>query len=103
MLTQQRRGVVEPRFQGGGNGGCGWRVAQRHGDIAQPAFMADAADGRAFHPRQELGLAPGEQLDQAGRIQAVARLEVGHGGGAGEAVPRTGQLAVIAAIDAVTQ
>ncbi len=84
------------------DGLAGGRVAKRHGDVAQPAFMADAADGTACQAGIKFGLGPGEEGDQCGRIQPVAHTEIGRCGGVGKAVPRAHQLAVVAAIDAVT-
>src|SRR6185503_4847749 len=49
----------------------------------------------------ELLLGPGEQLDQRGAVQAVARLEVLLAGRLREAIPRAHQLAVVAAVDPV--
>src|SRR5262245_40464024 len=77
------------------------RVAQADGEIAQPPLVADAADGRALQAPVEVGLGPGEQLDQRGAVEAVARLEVLLGARLGEAVPWTDELTVVAAIDAV--
>lgn len=49
------------------------RITQGDGYIAQPAFIADATDGRACGALQKFLLAPGKYLDEQGRIQAVAR------------------------------
>ena len=46
------------------------RIAQRHGDIAQPAQVADAAYCRAFGDAQEFFLRP-EQIDQLRCMQRV--------------------------------
>src|SRR5579875_267368 len=77
------------------------RVAERHGDIAQPALVADAIDGRAAHALVELGGRPGEELGQSRRIEAVPHLEIGVARGPRELVPRADELAVIASINAV--
>ena len=76
------------------------RIAQRHGDIAQPALVADAADGRTLGAREELLLGPREQLREPRGIESMPRLEVRMRGGARELVPRAHQLAVVAAVDA---
>src|SRR3954465_8459657 len=77
------------------------RVAQADGEVAQPPLVADAPDGRALQALVELGLGPREQLPERGRVEAVAPLEVLLGARSGEAVPRTDELAVVAAVDAV--
>ena len=79
-----------------------WRVAQRHRDVAQPALVADAADGAS--PRCALETPPRvqrEQLGQARGVQSVAHLEIRMRGRARELVPGAHQLAVVAAIDAI--
>src|SRR5450830_875398 len=63
--------------------------------------MPDATDGAAFGVAVEVVFAPVQQLNQRGAAEAVARIEVGQGRGLCELVPRTIQLTVVAAIDAV--
>src|SRR5262245_2475399 len=77
------------------------RVAQPHGEVAQPALIADAADRRALQPLVELAFRPAEELDQARAVQSVAGLEIALGARPGEAVPGADELAVVAAVDAV--
>ena len=38
----------------------GWRIAQADRNIAQPALVADAPNGRAFGVRQKLLFGPGK-------------------------------------------
>jgi hypothetical protein len=69
--------VIAPRLQGGDDGGVAppaqrGRIAQAHGEVAQPALVADAADRTAFHPAVEFLFAPAEQFDHAGLAEAVA-------------------------------
>ena len=71
------------------------RVAESDGDIAQPAFVADAADRAAFGVAVEFFLGPGEQLRQAGAAQAMAFVEIGQHGALGKLVPGAGGLAVV--------
>lgn len=86
---------------------CGddrWRtrsIAERHGDIAQPALVAAATDGGAFGTAQEFVLLPGEQLHQGGAIQAVARGEIRLLKAPGKLVPGADKLAVVATKNAV--
>src|ERR1041384_7262432 len=77
------------------------RVAQAHGEVAEPPLVADAADGRTLQALVELGLGPGEELPQPGAGGAVARLEGPLGARLGESVPRADGLAVVAAVDAI--
>src|SRR5690606_18410572 len=79
----------------------GGGVAERDGDVAQPAGVAAATDRGALGPAQELVLLPGEQLGQGGPVQVVADPEVGLVVAARELVPGAGELAVVAAEDAV--
>jgi hypothetical protein len=62
--------AAPPGCQAGAQG-----IAQGHGQVAQPALMADAADRAALGAAQKLGFVPGQQLHQAAR-QAGARVEV---------------------------
>ena len=50
------------------------RIAQPHGQVAQPAFVTGAAQWRALGTAEELCFRPQEQLDQAAAVQAVAPL-----------------------------
>ena len=54
VLAHQRAGVVATRGQGRQHRRRGGRIAQRHRDVAQPAFVAGATDRRAFGATQEL-------------------------------------------------
>src|SRR5688572_26062360 len=76
-------------------------VAQPDREVAQPALVADAPDRRAVQPLVELGLGPGEELDQRRAIEAVPRLEIVLGAWLREPVPGTDQLAIVAAVHAV--
>ena len=69
-----------PRLQGGDDAGIACqpgigRIAQADGDVAQPAFMADAANCAALQALVEFLLGPGEQLDQRCLVQAIAHIE----------------------------
>src|SRR5512134_2168286 len=78
-----------------------WRVSQTHREVAQPPLVADAPGRRAAQPLVELGLGPGEKLDQRGVVQPVSGFEVLFETELGEAVPRTDELAVVATVHAV--
>src|SRR5579863_1996915 len=103
MFAQQRGSSLATLEQTAPHLSRRGRVPQRHGDIARPALVSDAMDGRAAHALEELMLAPGEKLGQPGAIELVADLEVRMGRRARELVPRTHQLAVIAAVDAIAE
>ena len=77
------------------------RIAHRHRNVAQPALMADAADGAAGHALIELGLAPGEQLEQGDVIEMMTDFKIGLAGELRVFVPGANQLAVITAVNAV--
>src|SRR5438046_1261933 len=101
VLAHQVRGVRASRLERPDDLRRARGVTQRHGEIAQPALVADAVDGRATHALLELRRAPAEQLRQRRRIQAMAHLEIRVRGRARELVPRTHQLAVVTAVDAI--
>src|SRR3546814_765300 len=101
MLAYHFRRVIAARMQGGDHCHAGWRVAQCHRDIAQPVFVAAAADRRALGTGQKFRFGPGEQIDQAGLVQIVADPKVRFVMSLGELVPGAGQLAVVAAEDAI--
>ncbi len=79
------------------------RIAQCHGDIAQPAQVADAAYCRAFGDAQKFFFRPVEQIEQLRRMQRGAGAEIVFVGELRKAVPRADQLAVVAAVDAVAE
>jgi hypothetical protein len=96
-FRQMRRAVLQSRD------GC-WRirgVAERHGDVSQPANVSRASDWRALGALEEFVLVPGEKLDQAAVVQRVTSAVVGLGTATGELVPGADQLAVVAAKDAI--
>src|ERR1044072_1983131 len=93
--------MVRACMQGADYLGRRRRVAQAHGEVAEPPLVADAADGRTLQALVELRLGPGEELARGGALKAVARLEVLLGARRGESVPRADELAVVAAVDAI--
>src|SRR5687768_7844318 len=101
VLSNERGGMVRACTQRSDYFRRRGRVAEAHGEVAQPALVADAADRRAAQALVELRLGPGEELHQRGAIEAVARGEVRFAARAGKAVPRAHQLAVVAAVYAV--
>ena len=63
--------------------------------------MTDTADGAAAGLFQKLSFGPRKKINETGVIQSVPDCEVLLCRGAREFVPRTDQLTIIAAIDAV--
>src|SRR5690242_16920696 len=80
---------------------AGRRVAERDGDVAQPALVADATNRTAFGACEEFLFAPAEQLDQPRGVQCVAGREVALFRELRELVPRAYQLTIVAAVDTV--
>src|SRR5688500_12347486 len=78
---------------------CRRRIAKRHRDVPQPASVTAAPDGGTFRALQKFPLAPRKQFRQRRPIEIVARAEVRLVGALGELVPRTHELAVVAAED----
>ena len=77
------------------------RIAQSDGEVTQPALISDAANRTSGQPGFEFLFAPREKLNQRSRVEAmthrkirIARLR--------RIIPRATQLAVVAAIDAIT-
>src|SRR5262245_6082887 len=101
VLAHEGRGMVRACTQRPDHLGRARRVAEPDGEVAQPLLVADAPDRRAPQAFVELGLGPGKELHERCAVEAVARLEVLLAARPSEAVPRTDELAVVAAVDAV--
>ncbi len=101
MLAHQRRRIVAAGLERGDDRRVVVSVAQTHGQVAQPARVADAPDRAAGHAGGELGRRPGEQRHQRGIVQAVAHRKIRLRARLGIAVPRADKLAVVTAVDAV--
>ena len=110
MLPDQLARVICPPAQAGAHAGAGGFtdatddvqcISHRHGNIAQPAFMADAANWAAFGDAQKFFFGPVEQGDELLAGQAGAFVKVGQGAALGEFIPRANQLAIVAAVNAV--
>ena len=79
MLPHQRAGILGPRLQRSAQGPIArgtQRIAQCHGHIAQPALMADAADGAALGHAQKGGFVPRKQVHQLLARQALALVKI---------------------------
>jgi len=95
-------GVVGAAFERGNHFGAARGVAQTHRQVARPALVPDAPDRAAFHPRIEFRFGPREQFDETRAIEAVADGgEIAFSARLRETIPRAGELAVVAAVDAV--
>lgn len=113
MLAHQGFGVLGVLLQGAGNGlhlrrigllrSDAQGIAQGHGQVAQPAHVADAAYGAAFGTLQKGGFIPLPQFQQPGAAQAVALIKIGQAAATRKFVPGADQLAIVAAVDAVAQ
>src|SRR5882762_6514523 len=77
------------------------RIAESHGEIAQPAFVTDPQDGAAGHALAKLDFVPREEIDELHVIQAIANPKVRLGRELRVAVPWADKLAVVAAEDSV--
>src|SRR6516225_1069858 len=103
MLAHQRARVREARLQrrAGAFIARTQRIAERDRHVAQPPFMADAADRTALGVVQEFFFAPGEELDELAASEPFACIEIRQRAFLRELVPRADELAVVAAIDPV--
>src|ERR1035437_2940660 len=63
------------------------RVAQRHGNVAQPAFMPDTSDRTALGEAQKFFLGPAKQSHQLTAHQTRAFSKIGQGAALCELVP----------------
>src|SRR5690606_24992017 len=77
MFAYQGRGIGAPGLESADDGGRRRGIAERHGEIAEPAFVTDAPDRAALGLREPRGFVPVEEPDEVGRVQAVARREIG--------------------------
>src|SRR6185437_14390257 len=101
MLAHQRRRIIASCGECRDDRGVVVRIAQADGKIAQPARVAYAADRAAFHATRELIRGPGEERHQVGIVETVAHGEIPNARGLGVLVPRTRELAVVAAVDSI--
>src|ERR1700752_3336760 len=97
VLADDRRGIVGASRQRGHDALVRGRVAERHGDVAEPAFIAGAAQRRPGRARLPLLLRPREQAYEAGTVEAVADREVADVRRSRELVPGAKELAIVAA------
>src|SRR5690606_6081200 len=97
MLAHERGRMVETLRQCGDDSLIRRRVAQRYGQVAQPAGVPDAAYRRAFGAAQEVVFFPCKQSEQPGMIKCVTRGEIRLTGVRRKLVPGAAQLAVVAA------
>ena len=67
--------MLAPAPQRGVPLGAARGIAERDGDVAQPAHVTDATDRAASGALEELRFGPRKQLDEPGRIEAVPWME----------------------------
>lgn len=90
-----------------GGGVEGWKivliagVAEGDADVSQEAVAFDSFDGRLREEGSELLKVESEEVAEAMLKEAGSGVEAGLAGDLGEAVPRAGVEAVVAAVDAV--
>src|SRR5690606_39709228 len=101
MFAYQGRGIGAPGLESADDGGRRRGIAERHGEIAEPAFVTDAPDRAALGLREPRGFVPVEEPDEVGRVQAVARREIGLRADLRELVPGAEELAVVSSVHAV--
>jgi len=100
MVLPNAQGLAQGLFVVGAEG-LAQSIARGHGQISQPPRVPYAANRAAFCEAQKTGLVPLQQLHQGGAAQAMSLVKVGQGRALGKLVPRTHQLAIITAINAV--
>src|ERR1700741_1930787 len=93
--------MVRPGAEGRQHRGGARRIPESYGQVAQPALVTDAPDRRAAQALVEFPFRPAEELDQRRVVEALADLEIRLMGRLGEAVPRAGELAIVAAVHAI--
>src|SRR5712671_4798016 len=101
VLAHECRRVLRSRAQCREHAPAARGIAEPHGEIAQPAFVADPQDGAAGHALPEFVSVPREKVDELGAVQAVTHLEIKLRRELRVAVPRADELAVVAAEYAV--
>src|SRR3977135_4249855 len=101
MLAHECRRVLRSRAPRREHAPAPRSIAESHGEIAQPALVADPQDGAAGHALPEFVSVPREKIDELGAVQTVTHLEIRLGREPRVAVPRADELTVVAAEDAV--
>src|SRR5688572_15562666 len=101
VLADDGGGVVGTGGESGDDALVGGRIAERDGDVAEPALVARAAQRRARGALLPFPFGPFEEGDQPGAVEAVADGEVADARRSRELVPRAEELAIVAAEDSV--
>src|SRR5690606_30025611 len=101
VLAHELGGVVPARFERRDDVRVARGVAERDGEVPEPALVARAPDRAAFGARAPVVLAPAEEIDERARVERVARREIRGRLPPRELVPRAEDLAVVAAEDAI--
>src|SRR5882672_10950337 len=76
MLAHECRRVLRSRAQCREHAPAPRSIAESHGEIAQPAFVADPPDGATGHTLPEFVCVPREKVDELGAVQTVTHLEI---------------------------
>src|SRR5216683_6727911 len=101
VLAHECRPVLRSRAQCREHAPAPRSIAESHGEIAQPALVANPQDRAAGHALSEFVSVPREKVDELGAVQTVTHLEIRLRRELRVAVPRANELAVIAAEDTV--
>src|ERR1700704_1003507 len=94
MPAHECRRVLRSRMQRREHAPAPRSIAESHGEIAQPAFVADPQDGAAGHALPEFVSVPCEKVDELGAVQTVTHLEIRLRCKLRVAVPRANDVAV---------
>src|SRR5712671_2774258 len=101
VLAHECRPVLRSRAQCREHAPAPRSIAESHGEIAQPALVANPQDRAAGHALSEFVSVPREKVDELGAVQTVTHLEIRLRRELRVAVPRANELAVVAAEDTV--
>src|SRR5262245_25522214 len=101
VLAHQWRRIIRTLRERGQDRRIVRRIAKADREIARPSLVAYAADCAAFHPFFELCFGPAEKRHEIGVVQSVPHIEIRLARDLRKAIPRTDQLAIVAAVDAI--
>src|SRR6266478_5187753 len=76
VLAHECRRILRSRMQRHEHALAPGSIAESHGEIAQPAFVADPQDCAAGHALSKFVFGPREKVNELGAIQTVTHLEI---------------------------
>src|SRR5437879_3667868 len=101
MLAHECRKILCSRIERREHALALGSIAESHGEIAEPALVADPQDCAAGHALSKFVFGPREKVNKLCAIQTVTHLEIRLRRELRVAVPRANELTIVAAEDSV--